>query len=321
MSPRGPRLARAGVGIGSAWLLLATAASVVAAPTGHHRRPPRRSPARSPARARWLTGVAVTEYFPVPEAWFIGQRVPAPGLPGRHRIDWLYSARGLAMEGDGLDTDGNPAHIESLGSGGWVNASGQRTDPASPGWSHGDPFWRAGAYWLSGSGQVTFPLEVGGWSSGTGQRYVAPPGMTFAPGPSGPLAYYRSIAVDPHVIPLGSRVYIPAYRSFGPSRGWFVAQDTGGAVGGRHVDVYRPPPPSPTDPGRSLQDQRVYVVPPGARSGLHAPPGAGGPPGPAGGGGSAGGGSTTPTGQSPGADSGPATGAPPSSAGGTSASG
>ena len=321
MSPRGPRLARAGVGVGCVWLLMATATSgVLAASATRHRRPTRRHHTRSPARARWLTGVAVTEYFPVPEAWFAGQRVAAPGLPGRHRIDWLYSARGLAMEGDGLDTEGNQVHIDSLGSSGWVNASGQRTDPGPSGWSHGDPFWRAGGYWLSSSGQLTFPLEVGGWSSGTGQRYVAPSGMTFAPGPSGPLVYYRSLAVDPQVIPLGSRVFISAYRAIGPSHGWFVAQDTGGAIGGRHVDVYRPPPSSPADSGRSLQNQRVYVVPPGAPAGANPPP-AGAPgagPGPSG--------STSPRGQSPGADSGPAPGtgapgSPPSSAGGTSASG
>src|SRR5205085_7188626 len=45
-------------------------------------------------RSRWLPGVAVTEYYPVPEAWFVGKKVAAPGLSGKHRIDWLYSATG-----------------------------------------------------------------------------------------------------------------------------------------------------------------------------------------------------------------------------------
>ena len=58
-----------------------------------------------------------------------------------------------------------------------------------------------------------------------------------------------------------SRLYIPAYRAI--RGGWFVAQDTGGAIIARHVDVCRPPPASPADGGRFLQDQRIYVVPPG----------------------------------------------------------
>jgi 3D (Asp-Asp-Asp) domain-containing protein len=67
--------------------------------------------------------------------------------------------------------------------------------------------------------------------------------------------------VDPKVIPLGSRVYVPAYRHDGHG-GWFVAQDTGGAVTGRHIDVYRRPPASAGDPGRLLTAQRVYVIRP-----------------------------------------------------------
>jgi 3D (Asp-Asp-Asp) domain-containing protein len=74
--------------------------------------------------------------------------------------------------------------------------------------------------------------------------------------------FYRSIAVDPRVIPLGSRVYIPAYRHDGYG-GWFVARDTGGAIRGRHVDVYRTPPRRPSDTGQYLTGQRIYVIKPG----------------------------------------------------------
>ncbi len=85
------------------------------------------------------------------------------------------------------------------------------------------------------------------------------PGVTFAAGASRPLTFYGSIAVDPRVIPLGSWVYIPAYRGDGHG-GWFVAQDTGGGIIGRHVDVYRTPPASPRDGGQYLTAQRIYVV-------------------------------------------------------------
>jgi len=84
-------------------------------------------------------------------------------------------------------------------------------------------------------------------------------GVTFAPGPALPLRFYQSIAVDPSLIALGSRVYIPAYKHDGHG-GWFIARDTGGAINGRHVDVYRPPPRSPTNGGRQLLSRRIFIV-------------------------------------------------------------
>ena len=85
--------------------------------------------------------------------------------------------------------------------------------------------------------------------------------VSFAPGASLPLYYYQSIAVDPRVIELGSRVYVPAYRNDGHG-GWFIAQDTGGAINGRHIDVFRPPPNMSGGPGRELLGKRIYVIKP-----------------------------------------------------------
>ena len=59
--------------------------------------------------------------------------------------------------------------------------------------------------------------------------------------------------------PLGSRVYIPAYRDDGYG-GWFVAQDTGGAIRGHRIDVYRTPPAIPLTGGQYLSSQRIFVV-------------------------------------------------------------
>ncbi len=210
---------------------------------------------------RWLSGVTITEYYPAPERWFIARAVSAPGLRGAYAADWLYSARGLAMEGDGVDLRGRPVHIADLGSTGWVNAAGQPTVPVCLGkWSHGFPVWLIGG-WRNARGRVTFPLASGGWSNGRGVRALPYGGVTFAAGPSKPLRYYHSIAVDPRLIPLGSRVYVPAYRHLGG--GWFIAQDTGGAIAGRHIDVYRPAPASPDDEGRYMTSQRILVIPPG----------------------------------------------------------
>jgi len=209
---------------------------------------------------QWLHGVTITEYYPAPERWFTGRRVSAPGLPGRHAVDWLYSARGLAMEGDGVDSAGHPVHIAGLGSTGWVNQGGRNTVPVCLGKSsHGFPVWLIGG-WRNRRGEVTFPLAAGGWANGSGGRTLPYGGVTFAPGESGSLRYLHSIAVDPGLIPEGSRVYIPAYRHI--NGGWFVAQDTGGAIRGRHIDVYRAPPASPHDLGRYIKGQRILVIPP-----------------------------------------------------------
>ena len=210
----------------------------------------------------WLTGVTITEYYPAPEQWFTGRRIAAPGMPGRYAADWLYSARGLAMEGDGVDRFGQRAHIAQLGSTGWVNGAGQPTVPVCLGkWTDGAPVWLIGG-WRNARGAVTFPLASGGWANGRGARVLPYGGVTFALGPSLPLRYYHSLAVDPRLIPEGSRVYVPFYRDLGG--GWFVAQDTGGAIKGRHIDVYRPPPSTPSDLGRYMTEQRIYVIPPGS---------------------------------------------------------
>ncbi len=226
------------------------------APTGSpHKVPP---PPSKHAHGHWLGDVTITEYWPAPERWFRGRLVKAPGLRGSYPIDWLYSANGISMEGEGLGLDGRIYRIDALGDGGWVTAAGVATSPAD-GWAAGPPYWRAGGYWSNASGGVTFPLQNGRWSAGRGRRYVSLPGVSFARGASLPLRFYQSIAVDPSVIPLGSRVYIPAYRHDGHG-GWFIAQDTGGAINGAHVDVYRTPPASAADSGKYITGQRVFVV-------------------------------------------------------------
>jgi 3D (Asp-Asp-Asp) domain-containing protein len=209
---------------------------------------------------RWISGVTITEYWPAPESWFAGKLVTAPGLPGKHRIDWLYSAEGISMQGEGVGLDGRMYHIQTLGTAPWVTAAGKVTK-ASNEWRAGAPYWRDGNFWHNSTGAVTFPLQAGGWSAGRGRKYVPLKGVTFAPGASLPLTYFQSIAVDPKLIPIGSRVYIPAYKDDGHG-GWFTAQDTGGAIDGRRIDVFRPPPPSATDGGQYLTSQRVLVVKP-----------------------------------------------------------
>ena len=217
--------------------------------------------ARPIRRPTVLTDVAVTEYFSVPERWFSGRFVRAPGLHGRFRADWLYSARGVAMEGEGVARNGRYYGVANLSGAGWVNRRGAATVPGrcAGRWSHGWPVWSNGG-WRNRDGRVTWPLSAGGWANGRAVRDAHEP-LTFAPRPRPRQRPYRSLAVDPAVIPLGSRVYIPAYRAI--NGGWFRADDVGGAIQGRHVDVFRTAPRQPGNRGRVLRGQRITVIPPG----------------------------------------------------------
>lgn len=48
---------------------------------------------------------------------------------------------------------------------------------------------------------------------------------------------WHTVAVDPSTIPLGYWVYIP-YFDDAPNKGWFHAEDSGGAIKGNRIDVY-----------------------------------------------------------------------------------
>jgi 3D (Asp-Asp-Asp) domain-containing protein len=65
-------------------------------------------------------------------------------------------------------------------------------------------------------------------------------------------------------------VFVRAYCDT-PARGWFTAADTGGAIIGYHIDVFRAPPSTPWV--SRVSREKVYVVPPGAArpSSVHCP--------------------------------------------------
>jgi 3D (Asp-Asp-Asp) domain-containing protein len=215
------------------------------------------------AKARWLRGVTITEYWPVPERWFQGRLVRAPGLSGRHRVDWLYSGSGVMMQGDGFGVDGLRYHIQKVGGQGWVDERGRATAPRTHGWTRGFPFWRA-VGWRDRKGYVTYPLATGGWSHGPPRRYIEPRGISFDPGPSRSLVFWRSVAVDPRLIPMGSRIFVPALCDT-PGRGWVVAADIGSAIIGRHLDLYRPAPATRDVSSDVWHGARIWVLPPGAK--------------------------------------------------------
>jgi 3D domain-containing protein len=213
--------------------MLLTAALTLALAAGCPPPPP--PPARHLlTQPRWIHHTLVTEYWPVPERWFSGRLVRAPGIPGRHRAAWLYGAHGLPMQGEGIGSDGRVYHFAGPYGSGWVNSAGAPTAPCT-----------APGYWTNGR---PFALAHPSWA-----RY--------APGHSRTLVYWKSVAVDRSVIPFGSRIFMSALCRT-PARGWVVARDTGGAIGGAHIDLYRPPPASLSG-GLALRGQSMLVIPPG----------------------------------------------------------
>lgn len=250
------RRRRAGAGLAVAAVVVAAAVwlavAVGASGPAKHAPPPR--------AGRYL----VTEYFPVPERWFVGAPVRAAGLPGKYRQDWLWSPSGLSIEFDGVALDGTRVHFANDEGITWVNAQGYPTRPKADGtWSNGQPVWRD-VGWRNANGQPTFPKISGGWSNGRGVRFERSP-LRFALGPSQPfLRYWHTAAVDPKVIPLGSRIYVAKYKS-APNHGWFVAQDTGSTIIGHQIDLYVPPPPTPNPNLQFSSRQQVVVYPPARR--------------------------------------------------------
>ena len=202
----------------------------------------------------------VTEYFPVPERWFVGKPVRAAGLRGAYRQDFLWSPTGASIEFDGVTLSGKRIHFANDEGITWVNRQGYPTLPKADGhWSNGLPAWRD-VGWRNADGQPTFPRIAGGWSNGAGVRFEPSP-LRFAPGPSESfLRYWHTAAVDPSVIPLGSRIYVARYRN-APNHGYFVAQDTGSTIIGHQIDLYVPPPKTP-NPNLQFSGRLPVVVRP-----------------------------------------------------------
>lgn len=86
------------------------------------------------------------------------------------------------------------------------------------------------------------------WITSVGRSYFAPAGGPYGDGVKGyRLVPFRTIAVDNTVLPFGTVVYVARARGVSvtlPSGtvvqhdGYFFAGDTGGAIKGRHIDVF-----------------------------------------------------------------------------------
>lgn len=89
---------------------------------------------------------------------------------------------------------------------------------------------------------------------GTGKKYIsnasAYSGDTSTA--SGQKPRWGTIAVDPKVIPLGSRVYVPYYDKV------FIANDTGGIIRGTMIDIFMKSPKNMRNFGR--RNIEIYVL-------------------------------------------------------------
>jgi 3D (Asp-Asp-Asp) domain-containing protein len=71
---------------------------------------------------------------------------------------------------------------------------------------------------------------------------------------TGVRARHGVVAVDPRVIPLGSRVYIPGY-------GVALAADTGGAIKGNKIDIYLDSHSECLQRGRHAETVYIKIAP------------------------------------------------------------
>lgn len=69
---------------------------------------------------------------------------------------------------------------------------------------------------------------------------------------TGKNAYTKGVAVDPNVIPLGTKIYIPGY-------GTVVADDVGGAIKGDKLDVRFPTHREALEWGRKHKEVTVFL--------------------------------------------------------------
>lgn len=226
-----------------------------------------------PLRPEALGSFQITYYWFAPEKWFTAKKIVAPGLKIAYREDFLYSARGIAMQGTGTGDSGVLLHWRS-GEGAWVNKDGEKTETAEAGFTNGSPYTRPGGcvWWaINAKGKPirtttdnqrpTFANDDGTWQNPppvNPAKYVVvcnrekvkagiPDDLTFRGYPDTfgigigtSVTPWHSIATDTSVIARGSTIYIEALKDT-PSKGCFSADDTGGAIIGKHIDVLIPP--------------------------------------------------------------------------------
>ncbi len=145
-------------------------------------------------------GFEITAYHFCDESDFSGELVSANGLSSKHKQDFLFGAKGVAMQGTGKALNGQYVRYRS-GQPKWnKNKKGNPTDASNP-------------------DDITF-------------FYSTTPG-----GKATPVQANKSIAVDPKVIPMSASVFISSAngkRVLGNKS----ADDVGSKIKGFHIDNF-----------------------------------------------------------------------------------
>ncbi|MGL5346554.1 MAG: SH3 domain-containing protein [Peptostreptococcaceae bacterium] len=94
--------------------------------------------------------------------------------------------------------------------------------------------WASGKYIKRGSSDNTTNFESNSVSTNQGKnmKVVATAYTGYSTTSTGQKPVWGTIAVDPRVIPYGTKVYIPQFDQV------FVANNTGGAIKGNKIDIY-----------------------------------------------------------------------------------
>jgi 3D (Asp-Asp-Asp) domain-containing protein len=176
-------------------------------------------------------GVNENSGVPVAEVNWQPSLAPAPGNATGQRIDNVlltYYTLPLEKNLQGTKTGNsetvtNPPNIEGTfykeflysGYGVAMQGTGISLDGKYIKYVRGGSGWNNNHTWLNNPASTVFTLSNG------------------VIGSSGHLlTEWQSVAVDPTVIPLGYYVWIESEQA------WFHAEDTGGAIKGKHIDIY-----------------------------------------------------------------------------------
>ncbi len=195
--------------------------------------------APSASAATSLGDFQLTYYWFAAESGFVGQKVAAPGIAGTYREDFLYSARGVPMEGTGTALQRRARalrrHARRL-----LGDQGRRARPCPGrnGWSNGSPVLARRRL-----ADRVRRRHVPARRRQLGERHRAstkrPYHDLFGTERRHDVTEWLSIATDLRVIPRGTHVYVPRLAG-SPAHGCFRADDTGGAIIGKHIDVFIP---------------------------------------------------------------------------------
>ncbi|MEC1970591.1 3D domain-containing protein [Bacillus cereus] len=193
-------------------------------------------------------GVMKTGWYQDGEKWFYLD----PSAEGAKKVGWAeVNGKWYYLD---PTTDGSMKTGWVQVNGKWYYLDGNAGGAMKTGWNKID-------------GKMSYFKEDGQWIEGT-ERTVRATAYTNDPAengtPAGQHVYTRMgddltanpnlkiIAVDPSVIPLGSKVYVEGY---GPAE----ARDTGGAIKGNKIDVFVPSKEVSYNWG--VKNVKIYVLP------------------------------------------------------------